>query len=173
MGFLSRVRIGETALIAALFLLPWQTRWFFATPTLHGGPWEYGVMSLYAVEVLIWIAAAFLWCPKTHVRRPLAIFVLVLVASALVGVNSSVSLAFLIHIASAGLLVFAMTARKSWMGMSQVSSHDPQTRTIPRPKDSADVKEAEVRLYLVNLSPTPLWRSSSANSTKPKPWGTL
>lgn len=145
MGFLSRVRIGETALLAALFLLPWQTRWIFGTPTLHGGPWEYGVMSLYVVEILVWIAAAFLWRPKTNVCRPLAIFALALVASALVGVNSSVSLAFLIHIASAGLLVFAMAARKSWMGMSQVSSHDPQTRTIPRPKGSADVKEAEAR----------------------------
>lgn len=121
MSSVSRERIGETALLAALFLLPWQTRWIFGTPTLHGGPWEYGVMSIYVVEVLIWIAAFALWRGRLDPRGPVLIFPLLLVISALVGVNSSVSLAFLIHIASAELLVLTMAAPRTCQGRTSAS----------------------------------------------------
>ena len=40
-------------LLAALFLLPWQTRWMFGFEPLSSGISEFGVLSLFAVEILI------------------------------------------------------------------------------------------------------------------------
>ena len=38
-----------------IFLLPWQARWIVDVPVVNGGVWEYGVTSLYATEVLLWV----------------------------------------------------------------------------------------------------------------------
>lgn len=40
-------------LLLILFLLPWQTRWIFSSPTIGGGASEYGQISLYATEMLL------------------------------------------------------------------------------------------------------------------------
>lgn len=42
-------------LLLTLFLLPWQTRWIFFSPTIGGDVSEYGQISLYATEVLLFI----------------------------------------------------------------------------------------------------------------------
>jgi hypothetical protein len=41
------------SVLVILFLLPWQTRDIFDRILLNGDAWEYGVYSVYAVEVLI------------------------------------------------------------------------------------------------------------------------
>ena len=38
-----------------LFLLPWQTRWFYQSGSLNGGYWEYGTFSLYGTQILLWL----------------------------------------------------------------------------------------------------------------------
>ncbi len=44
---------AEWLLAAVLFLLPWQTRWIALPGTLNDGPWEYGTVSLYGIDILI------------------------------------------------------------------------------------------------------------------------
>ncbi len=51
-----RERITNYLTYLILFLLPWQTRYIIGTPLLQGGDWEYGVMGVYAIEVLILLA---------------------------------------------------------------------------------------------------------------------
>lgn len=46
-----------TALVSmVVFLLPWQTRWMYAEVTIAGAHTEFGVMSVYGVELLLLIA---------------------------------------------------------------------------------------------------------------------
>lgn len=53
-----RQKLAHVLLFAAVFLLPWQTRFIYAYLTIGGEPWEYGVLSLYVVEVLVVLVAA-------------------------------------------------------------------------------------------------------------------
>lgn len=55
-----RDRLARRLLLAVLFLLPWQTRYIFGTPTVGGAVWQYGVISLYATEVVILLAVSLL-----------------------------------------------------------------------------------------------------------------
>jgi hypothetical protein len=55
-----RQRVATWLVPLMLFLLPWQTRWIFGQQLIEGQAFEYGVMSVYAVQVLIVIAAVFL-----------------------------------------------------------------------------------------------------------------
>ncbi len=50
-----RLKIYDGFTLVFLFLAPWQTRWIFAQGYLNGGIWEYGTISIYAVEILLWI----------------------------------------------------------------------------------------------------------------------
>lgn len=38
-----------------IFFLPIQTRWMWRMRALNGGFWEYGTLSIYAAEVLLWV----------------------------------------------------------------------------------------------------------------------
>ena len=42
-------------LMLFLFLLPWQSRFVYQPAFLNGGFWEYGSLTWYATEVLLWI----------------------------------------------------------------------------------------------------------------------
>ncbi len=42
-------------ILALLFLLPWQARWIYSQATLNGRPWEYGTLSFYGTEILLWL----------------------------------------------------------------------------------------------------------------------
>ena len=42
-------------LLIFLFLLPWQTRFVYQPAFLNGGFWEYGSLTWYATEVLLWV----------------------------------------------------------------------------------------------------------------------
>ncbi|MBI5023004.1 MAG: O-antigen ligase family protein [Candidatus Magasanikbacteria bacterium] len=37
-----------------LFLLPWQTRMILRSGVLNNGNWEYGIVGIYATEILLW-----------------------------------------------------------------------------------------------------------------------
>lgn len=54
-----RQRLATWLTALCLFLLPWQTRWIFSSLTLNGEAWEYGQLSVYAVEVLVLVAIFF------------------------------------------------------------------------------------------------------------------
>ena len=43
-------------LVLACVVLPFQTRWIIVPAFLHGGYWEYGTISLYASEGIVWCA---------------------------------------------------------------------------------------------------------------------
>ena len=47
------LKLQKLALLVFLFLLPWQTRWIFEEGMLSGGAWEYGTISVYVTEILI------------------------------------------------------------------------------------------------------------------------
>lgn len=53
-------RLHYYLILLVLFLLPGQTRWIYATARLNGHFWEYGTMSLYGVEILLWLIV-FVW----------------------------------------------------------------------------------------------------------------
>lgn len=56
---MSPTRLSNALVLLILFLLPFQTRWIFNDLTIAGQPWEYGRLSLYAVEAMI-VAASVL-----------------------------------------------------------------------------------------------------------------
>jgi hypothetical protein len=41
--------------LALIFLLPWQTRWIYGYATMNDLPWEYGTLSFYGTEILLWL----------------------------------------------------------------------------------------------------------------------
>lgn len=51
-------RYRTRLLLLALFLLPWQTRWMFGVESLESGVSEFGVLSFFAVELLIIVSFA-------------------------------------------------------------------------------------------------------------------
>src|SRR3989344_1153983 len=46
-------RVALTGLYLLIFLLPWQTRWIISSVTLDGRPWDYGQISLYATQIIL------------------------------------------------------------------------------------------------------------------------
>lgn len=50
-----RTQCLTNLLLILLFFLPWQTRWIIARAALGSGTSEYGTISIYAVEALLWI----------------------------------------------------------------------------------------------------------------------
>ncbi|KKR21656.1 MAG: O-antigen ligase-related protein [Parcubacteria group bacterium GW2011_GWE2_39_37] len=53
-------KIIEYGLYLFAFLLPWQTRWIIKSVEINHAYWEYGTMSLYAVDVIL-LVILFLW----------------------------------------------------------------------------------------------------------------
>jgi len=45
--------ITDFLILTIVFLLPFQTRYIWRTGTLNDGPWEYGTISLYAIDLLL------------------------------------------------------------------------------------------------------------------------
>jgi O-antigen ligase len=48
-------KIKNLLLLTFLFFLPWQTRYIWQEGQLNGGHWEYGALSIYGTEILVWI----------------------------------------------------------------------------------------------------------------------
>jgi uncharacterized membrane protein len=48
-------RLTNYLILLFLFLLPWQTRWIIESGILNNRPWEFGTVSLYGTEILLWL----------------------------------------------------------------------------------------------------------------------
>ena len=48
-------KIISFGLYLLVFLLPWQTRWIIRAGEINGGYWEYGTISLYGTDVLLFL----------------------------------------------------------------------------------------------------------------------
>lgn len=48
-------KFTQYGLYLLAFLVPWQTRYIFSTGQLSLGPWEYGTLSLYGTDILVFI----------------------------------------------------------------------------------------------------------------------
>ncbi len=117
-----RSRIVHILTAAVLFLLPWQTRWIFSSPTLNGGEWEYGKVSLYATEILVLVAFLLrgrLEIPNTARRLvvPAAFLSFVLVLSAAFGADPILSVSLLIHPLAALLFFFLLLDTRTSTGL--------------------------------------------------------
>jgi O-antigen ligase len=55
-------KIIEYGSYLLIFILPWQTRWIIRAGELNGGSWEYGTISLYAVDILLLILLVLFIC---------------------------------------------------------------------------------------------------------------
>ncbi len=103
---MSRSRIADIFLLAALFLLPFQTRWIFHDLTLVGQVWEYGRMSVYGTELLVLVAALLRGRPRIPFRlvpfsKGIVLMLGALLISASWSVNVGLSLGFLQHVVAA------------------------------------------------------------------------
>lgn len=95
------------------FLLPWQTRWMFYETLLGGQPFDWGVLSLYAVELLLLAVIIGSGLPKIEKRaQRLAMLVVAIVIVCLASVGPAISdgLAFVatMHIAFATLFFIGL-----------------------------------------------------------------
>ena len=56
-----------------IFLLPWQTRWIYGNATLKNLSWEYGTLSFYGTEILLWLIVILtgirVFCKKSFWQR--------------------------------------------------------------------------------------------------------
>ncbi len=52
-------KITDYLILIFLFLLPWQTRWIYGEALLNGRAWEYGTLSFYGTEILLWLIIIF------------------------------------------------------------------------------------------------------------------
>lgn len=98
---------------AVAFILPWQMRWIFYETLLGGQPFDFGVLSLYAVELLLALVVLLSGRPRwSHEsRRPamLALFVVMAgLASVMVALNQLLALVALMHLAFAMIFFFAL-----------------------------------------------------------------
>ncbi len=64
-SFTAPVSLTNGLLVLFLFLLPWQTRLVIERVPLADGPWEYGVLGVYATELLVWLLVIMSSRPRT------------------------------------------------------------------------------------------------------------
>ncbi|OGL96003.1 hypothetical protein A2348_00735 [Candidatus Uhrbacteria bacterium RIFOXYB12_FULL_58_10] len=98
--------LANYVVLLALFLLPWQTRWMYRDLMIAGDSWEYGRLSVYAVELLILLAVSLRGGLRLSPQlrsfvKPVALFLGVLLVSASFSQNISVALGALPHFAAA------------------------------------------------------------------------
>ncbi len=96
-------KILPFALPFIFFCLPWQTRYIFANFKISGHEFEYGVISLYAVEVLVALAFILYWRLKIRVEYQKIVgfgflFLIITLGSAFFAINQSVGLGQFIHV---------------------------------------------------------------------------
>ena len=103
--------------LAAVFLLPWQTRYIFWQPQVGSSLSEYGNLSLYATQILFCAAAA-LWFVAARARHAvplrsmpwltIAPLMIILVVNVALSANIIMTLSFLIQITFALLAAYAL-----------------------------------------------------------------
>lgn len=116
-GWRSIVATSCAALIAGL--LPWQTRWMFGQVLIDGAHTEYGVMSLFAVEILVFlglIAVLVIRSSRTEASslalRLGAIAIVVMILGTTFVSFGAYSLATLIHVVLAFALFFLLLSEE-------------------------------------------------------------
>ena len=109
---MSRTRLSNLLVLLILFVLPFQTRWIFNDLTIAGQPWEYGRLSLYAVEVAIMLASLLRGAVRldmAHERflKPVMFFLGALFLGASFSQNITLAFSAILH-ASAAVALFAL-----------------------------------------------------------------
>lgn len=104
----------EQILVGAwLFLLPWQTRLFIVSGNLQGDYWEYGTISLYAIDILllaiiiIHLVNHYHFGFKSFFKHHLLLFILLfglIAANLFFSLNIVLSLFHFVWLALAGLI---------------------------------------------------------------------
>ncbi|MBI2474971.1 O-antigen ligase family protein [Candidatus Uhrbacteria bacterium] len=66
-----REKLTEIFLLLTIFLLPWQTRWIFSFAMIGGEASQYGTLSLYATEFIIFIVVLLRgkWQPIEGIKK--------------------------------------------------------------------------------------------------------
>ncbi|HLD18125.1 MAG TPA: O-antigen ligase family protein [Patescibacteria group bacterium] len=112
-----RLTAAGVFLSAALFLLPWQTRWIFTYLPLQGEAWEYGTLSLYGTEILILFALLlrgwphFSWQARQIVRGSV-FFLFAVFLSAIFSIRPILSFGWLLHLVVVfGFLILLLDER--------------------------------------------------------------
>jgi O-antigen ligase len=114
---MDRDRLATYVLLGLLFLLPWQTRFFLYEFTLDGDVWEYGKLSLYAVELLLLVVYLLRkkHIPLVGASKPIGYGIL-LIGGAFVsiGLSQSAALGFgqIFHLCAAFLLFYLLLDKK-------------------------------------------------------------
>lgn len=141
MRLLARKKIIGGLLLLFLFSLPWQTRWIWHYGELNGGFWEYGTGSIYATEILLWLAIIlFAWENRYMVWQTLgwghlkknrratlfgAVFLLMLATVLFTSRSPALTFNYIFHILEGMALVvvlagsslaFARAATALWLG---------------------------------------------------------
>lgn len=108
-------------LCVVMVILPWQTRWMFGGVPIAGLHTEFGIMSVYAVEVVLLLGIVLaLWCdrrkgirlhiPEAH-QLPVrlgAVLVVVAVLGTAFADRSAFSMAVVLHLAMASVMFVAL-----------------------------------------------------------------
>lgn len=113
MGHRTIARVADAAVYAALFLLPWQTRLIYRDLSIGDGTWEYGRLSVYAVELVLLAAVTLRGRLRIPYRLlpflgPVSLLVGVLLMSVALSRNVTVALGALPHFAAAMTLFLAV-----------------------------------------------------------------
>ncbi|OGL66919.1 hypothetical protein A2856_00225 [Candidatus Uhrbacteria bacterium RIFCSPHIGHO2_01_FULL_63_20] len=109
---MNRERLGQYALLLALFLLPWQLREIFTSVRVDGQMWEYGTGSLYATQLLVLLAVILRGGFRIDRARafvgPVAIVVLAAIVSAATSPVPMSSLALVFQVGLAAMLFLGL-----------------------------------------------------------------
>ncbi len=110
---LTRAKMVEGFLFLSVFLLPWQTRWIYVSFPLNGQEWEYGKLSVYAVEVFIALVMLLRGRPRlvgTSIRiaRAAVVFLGALFISFAFAPALSLSSAAALHMIAGAMLLFLL-----------------------------------------------------------------
>lgn len=113
--------VFDYLIFVLFFLLPWQTVYLFNVPRIAGEPSPFGVLGLYAVELLVLLIALTLdlsgrgFRVDKESRRPIACMTLIFLAvtvSFIFSDQTLVSLAQVIHLFFAGLLFLLLLEKE-------------------------------------------------------------
>ena len=98
-----RARLINFLVYLTVFLLPWQTRWIFGQEFLQGDFFEYGVLSIFATEILVVLVAVLRPRIVSHPKFdwPLifgGLFLLISLVSVLLAANPTLAVMAWLHV---------------------------------------------------------------------------
>lgn len=99
------------------FLLPWQTRWIFSSTLLGGEPFDWGVLSFYAVETLLVLTVIFSGLSKLKLSslpalRSGGVVLIIALISVASAINEPLALVSVVHFGLAGLFFYALLSER-------------------------------------------------------------